>query len=56
MAFVARLKARLVAKGYGQTYGVDYTDTFFLSVAKLSSILIIVLLETITYVLVWKIQ
>ena len=26
---VARLKARLVAKGYAQTYGVDYSDTFF---------------------------
>ena len=26
---VARFKARLVAKGYAQTYGVDYSGTFF---------------------------
>ena len=32
---VTRLKARLVAKGYAQTYGVYYSDTFFL-VAKLT--------------------
>ena len=25
---IARLKARLVAKGYGQTYGMDYFNTF----------------------------
>ena len=34
---IARLKARLVAKGYAQTYGVDYSDTFF-PIAKLTFI------------------
>ena len=26
---IARLKAQLVTKGYAQTYGVDYSNTFF---------------------------
>ena len=34
-------KARLVAKGFTQTYGVDYSETFFL-VVKLNTVKVII--------------
>lgn len=42
---MAHLKARLIAKGYSQTYGIDYSDTFF-PVAKLNSIWLFISLAT----------
>ena len=48
---VARLKGQLVAKGYAQTYGVDYSETFFV-MPKVSSIrLFISLAATYDWVL-----
>ena len=43
---VARLKGQLVAKGYAQTYGVDYSETFF-PVAKVPSICLLISLVSI---------
>ncbi len=42
---VSRYKARLVAKGYAQTYGIDYEETYSLSV-EMTTIKAIIIVAT----------